>query len=163
MVGRQGLHHDVLLRLLREAGAENASTHLATGNVLFDEPPDQLVQVVQRLEAGIERVVGRRRPVIVREAPWLSAFMAAEPFRAFPDEEWERAVVFLVREAAPLDPAGLVDVDGLRVVDVRPHELLTAGRRGTPGPGPLRLLAPTRREEATSRSWGTIERLARLA
>ena len=160
MLGREGLHRDVLLRLADEAGGRSAESHLATGNLTFDAAPERLDGVVERLEDGIAAVIGRREPVIVREAAWFRDLVAADPFAAFPGDRWERAVAFLPLSAAPLDPAAVPRIDGLEAVAVLPHELLIAGRRGVRRQGATYLLPRPWRERATTRSWSTIQRLA---
>ena len=163
MVGREGLHREVLLRLLAEAGAGNGSSYLSTGNMLFDASPSRLAAVVKRFETGIETVVGRREPVIVRELAWIREFVGADPFAGFPSEEWERVVAFLPLAAPRLEAADLVDAENTTIVAVRPHEFLAASRYGVRRPGPLRVLEESTRQRGTSRSWSTLERLARLA
>jgi uncharacterized protein (DUF1697 family) len=113
MLGREGLHRDVLLRLLAEAGGRSAASHLATGNVTFDAAPAQLDAVVRRLEDGIAGVIGRREPVIVREAAWFRDLVEADPFAAHPGDRWELAVAFLSQHATPIDPAAVPRIDGL--------------------------------------------------
>jgi uncharacterized protein (DUF1697 family) len=161
MVGREGLHRDVLLSRLHAAGGRDGRSHLATGNVSFDADPSELDGIVARLEAGIAQVIGRREPVVVRTAAWVRGFAASDPFAGFPADQWQWAVAFLPLAAAALDTEELGHADGLQVVAVRPHELLTVVRRGQGG-GPLNLLPPTARRRATSRSWSTVARLARL-
>ena len=80
MLGREGLHRNVLLALLDAAGGRSGVSCPTTGNLVFDAAPAQLDAVVQRLEAGIAAVIGRREPVVVREAAWLSDFVAGDPF-----------------------------------------------------------------------------------
>jgi uncharacterized protein (DUF1697 family) len=160
MLGREGLHRDVLLRLLDAAGGRRGSSHLTTGNLMFDAEPAQLDAVVERLESGIAAVIGRREPVVVREAAWFRDLVAADPFAAFPLDRWELAVAFLALRAAPLDPATVPRIDGLEAVAVRPHELLMAGRRDVRRPGATYLLPRPWRDHATTRSWGTVRRLA---
>jgi uncharacterized protein (DUF1697 family) len=160
MLGREGLHRDVLLRLVDAAGGRSAESHLATGNLTFDSDPSQLDAVVRRLEDGIARVIGRREPVVVREAAWFRDLVAGDPFAAYPTGRWELAVAFLPRRAVPLDPAAVPRIDGLEAVAVRSHELLMAGRRDMRRPGATFLLPRPWRDEATTRSWGTVQRLA---
>ena len=105
-------------------------------------------------------MIGRREPVIVREAAWLSDFVAGDPFAGFPLDRWELSVAFLPLRAAPLDPAAVHRIDGLEAVAVRPHELLMAGRRDVRRPGATYLLPRPWRDHATARSWGTVQRLA---
>jgi uncharacterized protein (DUF1697 family) len=162
MLGREGLHRNVLLGLLDAAGGQSGVSCLTTGNLVFDAAPAQLDAVVQRLEAGIAAVIGRREPVIVREAAWLSDFVAGDPFAGFPLDRWELAVAFLPLRTAPLDPAAVPRIDGLEAVAVRPHELLMAGRRDVRRPGATFLLPRPWRDEATTRAWSTVQRLAEV-
>jgi uncharacterized protein (DUF1697 family) len=160
MLGREGLHREVLLRLADAAGARSAESHLTTGNLTFDTAPSQLDAVVRRLEEGIAEVIGRREPVVVREAAWFRDLVAGDPFAAYPVDRWELAVAFLSLRAAPLDPAAVPRIDGLEAVAVRPHELLMAARRDVRRPGVTHLLPRPWRDEATTRSWSTVQRLA---
>jgi uncharacterized protein (DUF1697 family) len=160
MLGREGLHRDVLLGLVDAAGGRSAASHLTTGNLTFDAAPSQLDGVVGRLEDGIAGVIGRREPVIVREVAWLRDLVASDPFAAFPVDRWEIAVAFLRLTSVPLDPAAVPRIDGLEAVDVRPHELLMAGRRDVRRPGATYLLPRPWRDEATTRAWSTVQRLA---
>jgi uncharacterized protein (DUF1697 family) len=161
MIGREGLHRDVLLRLVDAAGGRSAASHLATGNLTFDTASSRLDAVVRRLEDGIAGVIGRREPVVVREAAWFRDFVAGDPFAGYPVDRWEIGVAFLSLRAAPLDPAAVPRIEGLEAVAVRPHELLMAGRRDVRRPGATYLLPRQRRAEATTRAWSTVERLAR--
>jgi uncharacterized protein (DUF1697 family) len=115
MLGREGLHRDVFLRLVDAAGGRSAASHLTTGNLTFETDPSRLDAVVRRLEDGIAGVIGRREPVVVREAAWFRHLVAGDPFAAFPVDRWEFAVAFLPLRAAPLDPAAVPRVEGLEV------------------------------------------------
>jgi uncharacterized protein (DUF1697 family) len=125
-----------------------------------------LVRNVMLGREGLDRdvllrlVIGRREPVVVREAAWFRDLVASDPFAAFPGDQWERAVAFLPLGSAPLDPAAVPRIDGLEAVAVLPHELLMAGRRGVRRPGATYLLPRPWRDRATTRSWSTIQRLA---
>jgi uncharacterized protein (DUF1697 family) len=163
MLGREGLHRDVLLRLVDDAGGRSAESHLTTGNLTFEAAPAQLDAVVRRLEDGIAEVIGRHEPVVVRTAAWIRDLVAGDPFAAFPADRWELAVAFLALRAAPLDPAAVPRIDGLEAVAVRPHELLIAGLRDVRRPGATYLLPRPWRDEATTRSWSTVQRLAAVS
>jgi uncharacterized protein (DUF1697 family) len=143
-----------------EAGGSSATSHLTTGNVTFDVVPTRLDDVVRRLEDGIAGVLGRREPVIVREAGWLRDLVASDPFAAHPKDRWEIAVAFLALRATPLDPAAVPRIEGLEAVAVRPHELLLAARRDVPRPGATYLIPRPWRDQATTRAWSTVQRLA---
>jgi uncharacterized protein (DUF1697 family) len=115
MLGREGLHREVLLRLVDAAGGRSATSHLTTGNLTFEVAPSQLDAVVHRLEDSIAGVIGRREPVVVREAAWFRDLVAGDPFADYPGDRWEIAVAFLRLDAVPLDPAAVPRIDGLEV------------------------------------------------
>jgi len=110
MLGREGLHRDVLLRVVDAAGGRSAASHLTTGNLMFDTAPSRLEDVVRRLE-----------------------------------------------------DVAVPRIDGLEAVAVRPHELFMAGRRDVRRPGATFLLPRPWRDEATTRSWSTVQRLAAVS
>jgi hypothetical protein len=59
---------------------------------------------------------------------------------------------------------GIAGVIGRREpVAVRPHELLMAGRRDVRRPGATYLLPRPWRDEAATRSWSTVQRLAAVS
>jgi uncharacterized protein (DUF1697 family) len=161
MIGREGLHRAVLLDLADDAGARNAVSVVSTGNLAFDAEPAELAAVVERLETGIRRVIGRAEPVIVREVAQIRDLVEADPFAGFPADEWERVVAFLPLTAPPLDADLFTAVQNTTVVAVGPHELLAASRYGVRRPGPLRVVEEATGQRGTSRSWTTIERLAK--
>ena len=160
MLGRQGLDRAVLLHVVDAAGGRSGESHLTTGNVTFQADPAQLEAVVRRLEDGIAAVIGRHEPVVVRTADWFRDFVAAEPFTGFPGDRWELAVAFLRLDAVPLDPAAVPRIDGLEAVAVRPHELIMAARRDVRRQGATYLIPRPWRDEATTRAWSTVQRLA---
>lgn len=160
MVGREGLSRDVLLRLLTDSGARDGASHLTTGNVTFDATPSRLSGVVRRLETGLAEVIGRPEPVIVRSADEVAALVASDPFRGLSEEEWNLEAAFLPRTAPPLDPARAPVVEGVRIVSLRPHELLAAARRGERSPGINKILERAAGQRATARGWSTLVRLA---
>src|SRR3954465_11670612 len=124
MVGREGLHRDVLLRLLADAGAANGASHLATGNVTFDASSREASAIARRFEAGIADVLGRHEPVIIRRLDWLAAFVATEPFSSYDETKWELLVAFLPLSAKPLDAGAVGKPEGTVVVAVGDLEFL---------------------------------------
>jgi uncharacterized protein (DUF1697 family) len=161
MIGREGLHRDVLLRLLDEAGGRDGASHLATGNVTFIATTRDVRGVVRRLEDGIATVIGRPEPVITRRLDWVQQFVASEPFAAYDDKVWELLVALLPLDAAPLAPALLEGAGETVIVDVADHELVGARPRDRHAPHVNVLAEKASGVRCTSRGWSTLVRLSR--
>ncbi len=66
MIGRAGLHRDLLLRIFIDAGATDPRSHLATGNVSFGSDRDEMTDLIDAAQARIAQTMGRFEPVFVR-------------------------------------------------------------------------------------------------
>lgn len=160
MIGREGLHRDVLLQLLADAGGKRGASHLATGNLTFETPEHSIRAVVRRLEAGIASVIGRREPVVFRSAEWLREFVASDPF-ADHDGSSEHLVALLPLDAAPLDAAKLGPSGATKILRVTDHEVIGV-RPDQRAPHVLGLAERAAGVKATSRGWSTLVRLSRV-
>ena len=159
MVGRQGLHRQVLLDLLAEAGAELPRSHLATGNLTFTAPARVAEGIVAHLEAGIAHVIGRSEPVIARSDDELADLVAADPFAGYDPRDHELEVALLDCRSNPFPPVD-ANQKGAVVVAVRPHELCLAGDRTVANRAHANWLAEkVQPSRATSRAWSTLLRL----
>lgn len=163
MIGREGLHRQVLLDLFTAAGARNPESYISTGNVSFDLPDDVDVDtLVDKLEHEITGVVGRPTEVFVRPLDELVDMRERQPFASTPFPEFQDALVIMFRDRVP-DRLQL-PIESPRgdwvVFDAGPKEVFAvnrdvAGRRQSPG-GVVERLAG---ERMTSRAWSTIERI----
>jgi uncharacterized protein (DUF1697 family) len=160
MLGREGLHRDVLLDIVEAAGGTDVRNHLTTGNVTFAAPPARAGAIGRRAEAGIATVLGRQEPVILRELAWLQALVEDDPFEAYRDGQWELEVGFLPLDVAPLDPAQLRNPEPTVVLRVGQREVFTARpREGRHRPHVVPLLQEATGSKATSRAWSTLEKI----
>jgi uncharacterized protein (DUF1697 family) len=161
MIGREGLHRGVLLRLLEEAGGDDGRSHLATGNVTFTANVRDIAAVVRRFEHGIESVIGRPEPVITRRFSWLQEFVSADLFAGYEDGQWELLVALLPTNAAPFDPARLGDPGRTVILQVREHELVGARPSDQKAPHVNALAQRAAGVKTTSRGWSTLQRVSR--
>jgi uncharacterized protein (DUF1697 family) len=161
MIGREGLHRAVLLRLIEEAGGNDGRSHLATGNVTFTANVRDIATVVRRLEQGIESVIGRHEPVITRRFSWLQEFVSADLFGGYEDGQWELLVALLPADAAPLDPARLDEPGRTVILQVREHELIGARPIDQKAPHVNGLAQRAAGIKTTSRGWSTLQRISR--
>ena len=159
MVGRQGLHRQVLLDLLAAAGASDPRSHLATGNLTFTAPARSAPRIIAHLEAGVAEVIGRTEPVVARSDDELADLVAADPFAGYDPSRHELEVAFLDRRSPPFPPVE-AGQRGAVVVAVRPHELCLAGDRTVANRAHANWLAErVQPARATSRAWSTVLRL----
>lgn len=164
MVGRQGLTRDVLITAFLDAGAEQPTSHLTTGNVAFTSTgsPEAIGRQVQD---ALAQVLGRSEPVFLRSVETLRRQMAAHPFSQSPFADvHERCVSFTTSPIDGLDlplttargDAVAFDVDRITgAADVYSVTRLVGGRPGTIGG----VLERTLGRPVTTRNWNTIERI----
>ena len=87
----------------RNAGGQEPHSYLTTGNVTFDASRQDLNDVVQRVEDGLQHVLGRNELFAVRSAAWLQSLVAQHRLGRFLNEDWETEVSFLRHDAPVLD------------------------------------------------------------
>ncbi len=164
MIGRAGLHRDVLLRIFTDAGAVDPRSHLATGNVSFDWDGSDLGRLVDAARVGIARTLGRDEPVFIRSVTGLRASVQSLPFRAPPiPDVGHRCVTFTEASTNRLElpmvssreDAYVFACDGLDIMSVT---RLVEGRGGNVN----RMIEKALSCAATTRNWNTIERIVKL-
>lgn len=161
MLGREGLSRDVLLDAVRSAGGVGPRSYLTTGNVTFDAPDDELGGVAERFEDAVGAVLGRAEMVAVRSVGWLLDLVAVDRFAGYPGSAWATEVAFLRHDAPPVTGSGLGDPRRTVLVDVLDREVLTARpASGGARPHVNRLVEQATGRPATTRGWGTLQRIA---
>lgn len=95
MIGREGLHREVLLEMFGRAGAADATSYISTGNVSFTAAPGRLDEIVASVEAELGALLGRPTPLFVRPLSHLARLLDADPFASEPfDAVYARLVTF---------------------------------------------------------------------
>lgn len=162
MIGREGLHRDVLLDIVERSGGRGPASYLATGNVSFDLGPGELPAAVEAIETGIEQVVGRETPVFVRTLDRLVELIESDPFDSSPYPEPRDRLVTLVRDRVPagFELPIVADRGDHHVFATAGAEIFSVtrevdGRTQSPGGVIERSVG----EPVTTRAWGTIERI----
>ena len=163
MIGREGLHRQVLLDLFSDAGAEAPRSYISTGNVSFSATEAELPELISSVEEGIAAVIGRPEEVFVRSIRSLEDLAASDPFVGSPYPETVERTVSFVPPGTDLGALAIpAESRSGRVCMFRAteREVLSAGRRvggRTEGAGGLveRKLGC----RITSRAWSTILRI----
>ena len=161
MIGREGLHRQVLLDLFLDAGAADPRSYISTGNVTFAAEGGDVARIGSVAEDRIEGVIGRREGVYVRSVSHLTDLVSEEPFARAPfSDPYERTVSFLWE---PLDGVDLPIESTRRDVVVfaaRSAELFAVNRLvdgRTSGAGGL--IERVLEQRVTTRSWNTVLRI----
>lgn len=163
MVGREGLHREVILDIFRGAGARNAISHLATGNVSFDLEPPQLIDLQDSVDGALSEVVGRQIEVFARTLDHLRAIEPSAIFGEAPFPEIRERLVTFFHEPPAFEsftvPA-VIQKDRTAVLLVDGSDVFSAtrewnGQIGSPGG----LFERESGQRVTTRAWGTIEKI----
>lgn len=164
MIGREGLHREVLLGMFDQAGATDVASHLSTGNVSFRVAKARLGEVIADVEDALEQLLERPTPLFVRSLEELRSLLDADLFAEPPFPSVRDCIVTFFRESVPQRLELPVEHPrGDWVVFARgPAEVASVTRAwddgrhpGAPG-GRIERLAG---EQATSRGLSTIERI----
>jgi uncharacterized protein (DUF1697 family) len=163
MIGREGLHRQVLLDMFRDAGAEHVVSYLSTGNVSFRIDGELVDETIEQVAAALGRLLGRPTPLFVRRLDELVELVDRDPFADAPIVDvYARLVTFLpaVRPHVPDLPMVAPNGDWT-VFAAGPAELFSVTRaspdRQPQDPGGVIQRAVG--APVTTRAIGTIERI----
>lgn len=164
MIGRAGLHADVLLEFFDGASAQETRSHLAAGNVSFISRESSLEGIIDAAQRGIHLTMGRFEPVFAR---WLDALRRAVRANHFAEvpivEVHDRCVTFIEllggQLTVPMHSArGDAVIFAQNGHDIYSATHLINGRGGNPN----RMIEKELSCRATTRNWNTVERIVKL-
>ncbi|MGI9528598.1 MAG: DUF1697 domain-containing protein [Acidimicrobiia bacterium] len=163
MIGREGLHRQVLLDLFSNAGAEAPRSYISTGNISFSAPDTELPGLIASVEEGIAGVIGRSEEVFVRRIRSLEQLVASDPFAGSPYPDTVERTVSFVPHGTDLGALALpIESQSGRVCvfAATEHEILSAGRSlGGRTQGAGGFVERTLGCRVTSRAWSTVTRI----
>ena len=166
-VGGKGLVKKDLLRdAFARAGGTNVSTFIASGNVLFDAPPDRVESVVAGARKRLKPALGAEPVVMVRSAKEMSALMRRGPFAGVDAPKiLKRYILFLADVPARRPRLPLTQPkEELDIVHLAARDCWVVSRRKASGmygfPGIF--VEAALGVPSTARSWSTVTRLAEL-
>jgi uncharacterized protein (DUF1697 family) len=149
-----------LRRCLEAAGFSDVKTVRSSGNVVFGSTAAGQAALERRIEAAMEKHLGRSFLTIVRPLDALRALIASNPYRGYriaPDAK--RIVTFLRKECGSLSkiPA---EVDGGRILYIRGTEIFSVYVPSPRASAFMRLIEKTAGDAITTRTWETIKNVA---
>src|SRR5258706_6750526 len=149
-----------LKRALEAAGFKDVATLLSSGNIVFDAPRGSNESVEKRVEAAIEKGVGKSFMTIVRSIEELRALLESDPYRGTRLTPEAKRIVTFVRKP----PASLklpIERDNARILRLEGSHLFTAYLPTPKGPVFMALIEKAVGKQQTSRTWQTLEKVAR--
>ena len=150
-----------LRRAFEAAGFTEVSTLLSSGNVVFTAAAASSTSLERRAEAAMTKRLGHAFLTIVRPLDRLRKLIAADPYSRFaiaPDAK--RIVTFLRKIPSPM-PQLPLERDGVSILTAQGNEVFSAYQPNPKGPVFMTLLQKTFGNEQTTRTWQTVQRVAR--
>ena len=146
---------------LEEAGFSDVKTLLSSGNVVFSGRRATDVAIEKKIESALEAQVGKTFGTIVRSIDELRALLEADPFRAFRLPPGSKRVVTFLRSKPPAPVSLPPALHGARIWTVRGREALSSYVPNDKGPVFMTLLEKTFGKNITTRTWDTVQKVAR--
>jgi uncharacterized protein (DUF1697 family) len=167
--GNKQIKMEALRALFESLGYGGAKTLLQSGNVVFASDENDVPELTQQIEAGIEDTFGFHSDIILRTAAELRSIIAHLPFAA--DRELDPSKLTVSFFADALDAAAVESIQELMATYKGPEELHIAERElyiyYPEGMGRSKLGEAFARKKlnrsGTVRNWNTINKLADLA
>ena len=143
------------------AGFEDVKTVLGSGNVVFTARRASESSLERKAETAMREHLGRSFLTIVRPVEALRELLATDPYGPFRlPRNAKRVVTFLRRDPRP--PLALpIERDGARLLAARDRAVFSAYVPGPKGPVFMTLIQKTLGDEATTRTWETVAKVAR--
>ncbi len=163
-----GGHKLVSMKRLSQAfeslGFQNVRTLLASGNVLFDAPPQNRARLVSKIEARLEKTFGHEISVILRTRDDLQVLADLNPFRRIRVTPLTRLfVTFLSEKPRTRLKIPYTSPDKsfriLRLTEGEVCSVLTPGKQWARNLRQMDILEKEFGKKITTRSWSTVLRL----
>ena len=150
-----------LRKCLEAAGLTNVKTVLASGNAVFETCSSSRAALERKLEAAMEKGLGRVFATTVRSIAELEAIGRADPFKAFSLPPKAKRIVTLLHERPTARIKLPVELDGARILSVKGTEIFSAYVPSPKGPVFMSLIEKTFGKDLTTRTWDTLGKVVR--
>ena len=150
-----------LARAFESAGFADVKTLLSSGNVTFAARAQSTATLERKAEKAIREALGRDFMTFVRSIDELRSILASDPYRGLRRAADRKRVVTFLREPPDPPPELPVERDGACVWKLEGRELFSAYLPSDKGPVFMALIERTIGREQTTRTWQTLEKMAR--
>jgi uncharacterized protein (DUF1697 family) len=150
-----------LKKAFEKAGFTDVKTLLGSGNVIFDAPKTPIPALERKVEAAIEKSLGKSFFTIVRPVDELRALIESDPFKGVKlKSDSKRIVTFLRKPPAGLDLP--IEQDNARILKLEGNNLFTVYEPTPKGPVFMKHIEKAAGgKEQTTRTWDTVQKAAK--
>jgi uncharacterized protein (DUF1697 family) len=151
-----------LKRAFELAGFTDVKTVLGSGNVVFTVSGAKAEAAIEKkAEAAMKKHLGSAFFTIVRSVDDLRALLESKPYARMKLDPKARKVITFMRKE-PAEGVKLpIEQDGAVIVKRVGREAFSAYVTGPKGPVFMRLIEKTFGKDVTTRTWETVEKLAK--
>lgn len=150
-----------LKKALERAGFEDVKTLLSSGNVVFSTTAMSVPALERKVEAAMEKHMGRSFATIIRPVDALRKMIAADPYKAQRLKPNSKRVVTFLRKKPKAKLELPIELDDAQILAVLGSEVLSAYVPSPKGPVFMRLIEKTFGKDITTRTWDTVAKVAR--
>ena len=150
-----------LKRAFEGAGFREVRTILSSGNVLFESRALSTASLERKAQAAMREALDQEFFTIVRSVESLRALIASDPYRGLRVAPAAKRVVTFLRKPPAEDLDLPIERDGARVMRLTGTNLFSAYVASEKGPVFMTLIEKAVGKEQTTRTWQTVERMAR--
>jgi len=150
-----------LKKAFEKAGFTDVKTLLGSGNVIFDAPKTPIPALEGKVEAAMQKSLGKLFLTIVRPVGELRALIESDPFKGVKLKPDSKKIVTFLRKP----PAGLdlpIEQDNARILKLEGTDLFTVYSPTPKGPVFMKLIEKAAGgKEQTTRTWDTVQKAAK--
>lgn len=150
-----------LKQCFETAGFENVKTVLGSGNVTFTARSASRKSLERKIEAAMQKSLGRVFATTVRSIEELAALRDADPYKSFQLAPQAKRVVTLLHEKSKVLLKRPIELDDARILCVKGTEIFSAYVPSPKGPVFMNLIEKTFGKDLTTRTWDTIGKVVK--
>jgi uncharacterized protein (DUF1697 family) len=143
------------------AGFTGVKTLLSSGNVVFEARASPVPALERKVEAAIEKHLGKPFFTIVRPIDVLASMLASDPYASARLASGAKRIVTFLRSPTKKDPGLPIEQDGARILRLEGDMVFSAYLPTPKGPVFMALIEKAFGKEQTTRTWQTLERIVR--
>ena len=150
-----------LKKAFEKAGFTDVKTLLGSGNVMFDAPKTPIPALEGKVEAAIQKSLGKSFFTIVRPIDELRALIESDPFKGVKLKPDSKKIVTFLRKPPP-DLDLPIEQDNARILKLEGNNLFTVYAPTPKGPVFMKLIEKAAGgKEQTTRTWDTVQKAAK--
>jgi uncharacterized protein (DUF1697 family) len=160
--GNSIIKMDDLKKSFSSMGFSNVKTILASGNVVFETPEQNLITISENIAGKLEKMIGRKVSVMVRSINDIKEMEEREPFKEIEKTPGTRAfITFIPDYNTAMNMSKPETHEDYSILEVY-NGMIASIIHEKPGIGTLDLMGGIEKrygKNVTTRTWGTIQKV----